>query len=208
VDKVIVAGGGDEVEASAVTTPMRRTLEATHEVAVEGARLSGQVTLTIDDRVFDVHPGDLVFFPLGFTACSYHSRADGSPDSFELLDLECQCHPSSFVRHFSAVDLLAAAEAASHPGCLELLAIDVSPANRHDSKGIIPVLHQLASCGFKGIALGDLSYRGERLSNAGKALGIIVEPSAGGQGGTLIPEGIRWVVERSLAWASRYCRLR
>jgi hypothetical protein len=42
------------------------------------------------------------------------------------------------------------------------LAITVSPANRHDSKGIVPVLHQLA--GFKGTALGDLSYRGQRLS--------------------------------------------
>src|SRR4051812_8527237 len=34
------------------------------------------------------------------------------------------------------------------------LAITVSPANVHDSKGIVPVLHQLA--GFKGTALGDL----------------------------------------------------
>ena len=42
------------------------------------------------------------------------------------------------------------------------LAITVSPANVHDSKGIVPVLHQLA--GFKGTALGDLSYRGQRLS--------------------------------------------
>src|SRR3954447_12106991 len=85
------------------------------------------------------------------------------------------------------------------------LAINVSPANVHDSKGIVPVLHQLA--GFKGTALGDLSYRGERLSKAGKALGITIEPSAGGHGGTFIPQGIRWVVERSLAWASRYRRL-
>src|SRR3954462_5771564 len=79
------------------------------------------------------------------------------------------------------------------------LAINVSPANRHDSKGIVPVLHQLA--GFKGTALGDLSYRGQRL--AGEALGITLQPSAGG--GTFIPEGIR--VERSLAWISRYRRL-
>src|SRR6187551_87705 len=50
---------------------------------------------------------------------------------------------------------------------------------------------------------GDLSYRGQRL--AGEALGITVEPSAGGHGGTFIPEGIR--VERSLAWISRYRRL-
>jgi transposase len=88
------------------------------------------------------------------------------------------------------------------------LAINVSPANRHDSKGIVPVLHQLAGRGFKGTALGDLSYRGERLSKAGEALGITIQPSAGDHGGTFIPEGIRWVVERSLAWISRYRRLR
>jgi hypothetical protein len=34
-----------------------------------------------------------------------------------------------------------------------------------------------------------------------------IQPSAGGHGGTFIPEGIRWVVERSLAWVSRYRRL-
>jgi transposase len=87
------------------------------------------------------------------------------------------------------------------------LAITVSPANVHDSKGIVPVLRQLAGRGFKGTALGDLSYRGQRLSRAGEALGITLQPSAGGHGGTFIPEGIRWVVERSLAWASRYRRL-
>jgi transposase len=87
------------------------------------------------------------------------------------------------------------------------LAIHVSAANRHDSKGIVPVLHQLAGRGFKGTALGDLSYRGQRLFKAGEALGITIQPSAGGHGGTFIPEGIRWVVERSLAWISRYRRL-
>jgi hypothetical protein len=60
---------------------------------------------------------------------------------------------------------------------------------------------------FEGTALGDLSYRGERLSKTGEALGIIIQPSAGGHGGTFIPQGIRWVVERSLAWVSRYRRL-
>jgi hypothetical protein len=44
------------------------------------------------------------------------------------------------------------------------LAINVSPANVHDGKGIVPVLHQLAGRGFKGTAVGDLSYRGERLA--------------------------------------------
>src|SRR3954466_13478188 len=57
------------------------------------------------------------------------------------------------------------------------------------------------------VVLGDLSYRGQRLSKAGEALGITIQPSAGGHGGTFIPEGIRWVVERSLAWVSRYRRL-
>src|SRR3954454_16481219 len=87
------------------------------------------------------------------------------------------------------------------------LAITVSTANVHDSKGIIPVLHQLAGRGFKGTALGDLSYRGQRLTKVGEALGITLQPSAGGHGGTFIPEGIRWVVERSLAWMSTYRRL-
>jgi hypothetical protein len=87
------------------------------------------------------------------------------------------------------------------------LAINVSAANRHDSQGIVPVLHQLAGRGFKGTALGGLSYRGERLSKAGEALGITLQPSAGGHGGTFIPEGIRWVIERSLGWVSRYRRL-
>ena len=76
------------------------------------------------------------------------------------------------------------------------LAINVSPANRHDSKGIVPVLHQLA--GFKGTALGDLSYRGQRL--AGEALGITLQPSAGGHGGgwhTTDAVGAEAAVDRS-----------
>src|SRR3712207_6341476 len=83
------------------------------------------------------------------------------------------------------------------------LAIDVSPANRHDGKGIVPVLHQLAGRGFKGTALGDLSYRGQRLSKAGEALGITIQPSAGGHGGNFFSEGF-WVgVGGSLALSSR-----
>jgi len=87
------------------------------------------------------------------------------------------------------------------------LAIDVSPANVHDSRGIVPVLRHLAGRGFQGTALGDLSYRGRRLSKLSQTLGITVKPSAGGHGGTFIPDGIRWVVERSWAWLARYRRL-
>src|SRR5271165_6126720 len=46
------------------------------------------------------------------------------------------------------------------------LGIDVSPANRHDTKGILPVLRELAEGGFQGTALGDLGYRGERLAKS------------------------------------------
>ena len=87
------------------------------------------------------------------------------------------------------------------------LAIDVSPANLHDAKGILPVLGILASRGFRGHALGDLGYRGQKLAASAAKLKITVEAVAGGCGGTFIPEGIRWVVERSFAWISRDRRL-
>src|SRR3954453_15555273 len=77
------------------------------------------------------------------------------------------------------------------------LAIDVSPANVHDTKGIVPVLRELAGQGFRGSALGDLGYRGKRL----------VKAVARGRDGKFLPTGICWVVERSFAWISRYRRL-
>ena len=85
------------------------------------------------------------------------------------------------------------------------LAIDVSPANRHDTKGIVPVLRTLAADGFDGMTLGDLGYRRKRLAEAGQALGITIEAIA--RGGQFVPAGICWVVERSFAWLSRYRRL-
>ena len=125
------------------------------------------------------------------------------PSAVILDSRSCHSAPTCFTRGFDGgkkikgIKIHLAVDKYGFP-----LAIHVSPANIHGSKGIVPVLHQLA--GFKGTALGDLSYRGQRLSKAGKALGITIQPSAGG--GTFIPEGIR--VERSLAWISRYRRLR
>jgi transposase len=111
------------------------------------------------------------------------------------------------------------------------LAIDVSPANQHDTKAIVPVLRTLAEGGFQGAALGDLGYRGEQLANVGEALGITVEAIARGRDGRFVPAGICWAehhhsrarlpkvpralargmavegVERSFAWLSRYRRL-
>ncbi|MCW2242036.1 transposase [Azospirillum canadense] len=75
------------------------------------------------------------------------------------------------------------------------LAIDASPANVHDTKGIVPVLRQLAGRGFQGPAIGDLGYRGERLAKAAEALGITVQPIARGRHGVFIPTEIAWVVE-------------
>jgi transposase len=87
------------------------------------------------------------------------------------------------------------------------LAIDVSPANRHDTKGIVPVLRALADGGIRGPALGDLGYRGERLAKIGETLGITVYAIARGRDERFVPAGICWVVERSFAWLSRYRRL-
>src|ERR1700684_1644435 len=70
------------------------------------------------------------------------------------------------------------------------LVIDVAPANRHDTKAIVPVLRELADGGFQGPALGDLGYRGKRLAEAGQALGITVETVARGRDGQFVPAGI------------------
>src|SRR3954469_21545949 len=88
------------------------------------------------------------------------------------------------------------------------LAIDVSPANTHDTKGILPVLRELSGKGFRGSALGDLGYRGRRLAKAGQKLGITVKPVARGRDGRFLPAGICWVVERSFSWIANYRRLR
>jgi transposase len=130
------------------------------------------------------------------------------PSAIIIDSRSCQSAPTCFTRGFDGgkkikgIKIHLAVDKYGFP-----LAINISPANRHDSRGIVSVLHQLAGRGFKGTALGDLSYRGQRLSRTGEALGIIIEPSAGGHGGTFIPEGIRWVIERSLGWISRYRRL-
>jgi hypothetical protein len=65
------------------------------------------------------------------------------------------------------------------------LAIDGSPANRHDMKGIVAVLRALAEAGFQGPAPGDLAYRGERLVKAREAI-------ARGRDAQFVPAGICW----------------
>jgi hypothetical protein len=85
--------------------------------------------------------------------------------------------------------------------------IEVAPANTQDTKGVVPVVRELASQGFRGPALGDLGDRGQRRATMGEALGIPVKPVARGREGKFLPAGSCWVVERSFAWLSHYRRL-
>ena len=87
------------------------------------------------------------------------------------------------------------------------LAVNITTANVHDTVGIVPALREAAADGFRGTAQGDLSYRGDKCREAGRSLGIELETKGSGADGTFVPTGLRWVVERSFAWLSRYRRL-
>jgi transposase len=86
------------------------------------------------------------------------------------------------------------------------LAIDVSPPNQHDTKGIVLVLRALADGGFQGPASAT-RLPGRAAGQRRETLGITVEAIARGRDGRFIPAGICWVVERSFAWLSHYRRL-
>jgi transposase len=134
---------------------------------------------------------------------------DAPESSAVVIDSRsCRSAPSCFARGIDGgkkvrgVKIQIAVEKYGIP-----LAIDVAPANQHDTKAIILVLRELADGGFQGPALGDLGYRGKWLAEAGKALGITVKAIARGRDGRFVPAGICWGVERSFAWLSRYRRL-
>src|SRR4051812_36896798 len=130
------------------------------------------------------------------------------PSTVVIDSRSCRSAPSGFTRGIDGgkkirgVKIQIAVDKHGIP-----LAIDVASANTHDTKGIVPVLRELASQGFRGPALSDLGYRGKRLARTGEALGITVKPVARGRDGKFLPAGICWVVERSFAWLSRYRRL-
>lgn len=131
------------------------------------------------------------------------------PSTVVIDSRSCHSAPSCFTRGIDGgkkirgVKIQAAVDKHGIP-----LAIDVSPANTHDTKGILPVLREVAEQGFRGPALSDLGYRGKRLAKIAAALGITVKPVARSLDGKFLPAGICWVVERSFAWLSRYRRLR
>ena len=100
------------------------------------------------------------------------------PSAVIIDSRSCRSAPSCFGRGFDGgkkikgIKIHLAVDKYGFP-----LAINVSAANRHDSKGIVPVLHQLAGRGFKGTALGDLSYRGQWLSKPARRLASPSNPA-------------------------------
>ena len=92
------------------------------------------------------------------------------PSAVVIDSRSCRSAPSCFARGIDGgkkirgVKIQMAVEKYGIP-----LAIDVAPANRHDTKAIVPVLRELADGGFQGPALGDLGYRGKRLAEAGQS---------------------------------------
>jgi transposase len=130
------------------------------------------------------------------------------PSAVVIDSRSCRSSPSCFARGIDGgkkihgVKIQMAVEKYGIP-----LAIDVAPANWHDTKAIVPVLRELAGGGFQGPGLGDLGDRGKQLAEAGQVLGTTVEATARGRDEQFIPAGICWVVERSFAWLSRYRRL-
>ena len=86
---------------------------------------------------------------------------DTAESSTVIIDSRsCQSAPTCFRRGFDGgkkikgIKIHLAVDKYGFP-----LAINVSAANMHDSKGIVPVLHQLAGRGFKGTALGISATR-------------------------------------------------
>jgi transposase len=89
-----------------------------------------------------------------------------------------------------------------------LLDLEVQPANVDDRAGALPMLPRLAALGFQGDLLGDSGFKGAPFAAAALAHDVHVSASPGGtRDGRFLPSGIRWVVERLLAWLSRYRRL-
>jgi transposase len=89
-----------------------------------------------------------------------------------------------------------------------LLDLELHPANVDDRAGALPTLPRLAALGFQGDLLGDSGFKGAPFATAALAHDVHVSASPGGtRDGRFLPSGIRWVVERLLAWLSRYRRL-
>jgi hypothetical protein len=101
------------------------------------------------------------------------------------------------------IELFAACDKHGSP-----LDLGLHPANTDGRAGILPTPPRLAALGFQGDLLGDGGSKGAPFAAAALAHDIRVAVSPGGtRDGRFLPSGIRWTVERLLAWLSRYRRL-
>jgi hypothetical protein len=99
------------------------------------------------------------------------------PRAVVIDSRSCKLAPSCFERGFDGGKKIQGAIVEAPRSMIHLgvekhgipLAIDVSPANTHDTKGIVPVLCELAGQGFRGSALGDSAPGGKRLAKAGSS---------------------------------------
>lgn len=91
-----------------------------------------------------------------------------------------------------------------------LLAVRVTPANAEDRAEVGALAKDLQAATGQSVTLAfvDQGYTGERAAKAAEAQGIdleVVKLPEAKRGFVLLPR--RWVVERSLAWATRFRRL-
>jgi transposase len=88
------------------------------------------------------------------------------------------------------------------------LDLELQPADTDDRAGILPTPPRLTALGFQGDLLGDSGFKGAPFAAAALEHDIHVAVSPGGtRDRRFLPSGIRWVVERTFAWMSRYRRL-
>jgi transposase len=91
-----------------------------------------------------------------------------------------------------------------------LLAVHVTPANEQDRAQVSHLAEQVQQATGESVTLAfvDQGYTGEQAATDAKEHGIqleVVKLSEAKRGFVLLPR--RWVVERSLAWLSRFRRL-
>lgn len=86
---------------------------------------------------------------------------------------------------------------------LELvLAVTVSAANVHDSKGAVPVIRKLFCNGYRKLEkiIGDGGYRGGLIKWAKRCFDWTIEITMGLTGQSFKPQPLRWKIERTIAW--------
>jgi putative transposase len=88
------------------------------------------------------------------------------------------------------------------------LEIGITPANVGDRDGLRGLMDMLGDeHPTVGTILGDLGYSGKELRGDAAQLGFDLKTTRCGVDGKFVPAEIRWVVERTFAWLTRWRRL-